>query len=190
MTRGQWTRWVLMLVVGIMLSTAPGQAQTCSTHEQCDDGIACTDDRCGVLGTCQNVPIDSICDDGSWCNGTETCSATTGCQAAENTPCLGEACSDETRLCTTKGANEALWQQAWGQIPNRPKDGMILLQAIDTLATGTWQVEAHLDQAGLVGGGSFVESDGMRVPLFNEVGTTGSGTPYTLDAAWVAGVLT
>ncbi len=37
-----------------------------------DDGIACTTDSCSG-GVASNVPNDSVCDDGQWCTGDESC---------------------------------------------------------------------------------------------------------------------
>ena len=46
------------------------------TPVNCDDGFPCTDDSCNEeVNECQNVPNDSFCDDGLWCNGAETCGA-------------------------------------------------------------------------------------------------------------------
>jgi hypothetical protein len=44
----------------------------------CDDGISCTFDYCDN-GICVYLPDDSLCDDGIFCNGQETCSPVSGC---------------------------------------------------------------------------------------------------------------
>jgi hypothetical protein len=41
---------------------------------------------------------DEDCDDGDFCNGNETCSATLGCQAGSD-PCLGNYCDEATDTC-------------------------------------------------------------------------------------------
>ena len=48
----------------------------------CDDGIGCTADSCNEgTDSCDNVTNDAVCDDGAFCNGSETCSAVVGCEA-------------------------------------------------------------------------------------------------------------
>ncbi|HJK92807.1 MAG TPA: hypothetical protein RMH85_08570 [Polyangiaceae bacterium LLY-WYZ-15_(1-7)] len=52
----------------------------------CDDGVACTEDRC-VAGSCENVPNDALCDDGEPCTD-DVCRAASGCQTVANdAPC-------------------------------------------------------------------------------------------------------
>jgi hypothetical protein len=65
----------------------------------CDDGIACTVDSSGPDDQCSNIPDDRLCDDGLFCNGTETCDPSSGCRPA-NDPCdtPGE-CDEETDEC-------------------------------------------------------------------------------------------
>ncbi len=67
----------------------------------CDDGKRCTIDSCDIRYGCQHEPDDSICDDGIYSNGVETCSATTGCQ--NNTPPTlsdGFSCTFDLRVET------------------------------------------------------------------------------------------
>jgi hypothetical protein len=46
-----------------------------------DDGLACTIAECNAsTGQCEQIPDDSICDDGVHCNGVETCDSEGGCQ--------------------------------------------------------------------------------------------------------------
>ncbi|MHC4064781.1 MAG: hypothetical protein ACYSUI_09810, partial [Planctomycetota bacterium] len=46
------------------------------TPVDCDDGVGCTDDSCNeTTDTCDNLANDGNCDDGLYCNGTETCDA-------------------------------------------------------------------------------------------------------------------
>jgi cysteine-rich repeat protein len=64
----------------------------------CDDGVACTVDGCDeAVGACRNDPDDAACDDGLFCNGTETCNATLDCQAGAPVDCDdGDICTDDT----------------------------------------------------------------------------------------------
>jgi len=65
----------------------------------CDDGIACTIDSSGLDGQCVNIPDDSLCDDGLFCNGTETCDPLSGCQAGSDFCKPQEECEEETDEC-------------------------------------------------------------------------------------------
>lgn len=71
----------------------------CTTHAQCDDGVACTVDRC-VSGHCSNDRStcgcfsNSDCDDGNFCNGFETC-VSNACVPGTS---WGAACSQATLL--------------------------------------------------------------------------------------------
>jgi hypothetical protein len=97
---------------------------TCSTPEDCDDGVECNgDEMCtgahmcvgvadlandtpcsGGDGTCQDgvcVPdsctMDEECDDGNECNGVETCAGLAGCMAGSAMDCGdGNSCSTDT----------------------------------------------------------------------------------------------
>lgn len=49
----------------------------CTTNAQCNDGRFCTVDQC-VANNCICVPTDSLCSDGSFCNGFDHCNPATG----------------------------------------------------------------------------------------------------------------
>jgi hypothetical protein len=64
----------------------------------CDDGLTCTSDACDdATDTCRNEPCDSLCDDGSFCNGVERCDAGLGCTSGPAACTLGLGC--ETSSC-------------------------------------------------------------------------------------------
>jgi cysteine-rich repeat protein len=74
---------------------------TGGVQRDCGDGVSCTVDTCDEAGdTCVNTPDDAICDDGVFCNGTETCSATLDCQAGTPVDC------DDGEICTDDSCNE------------------------------------------------------------------------------------
>jgi hypothetical protein len=82
-------------------------AETCSatlgcqagTAVICNDGVACTTDACTEPGgTCGYTPNNAACDDGLFCNGSETCNATLGCQAGSD-PCPGLTCDETNNVC-------------------------------------------------------------------------------------------
>jgi len=69
------------------------------TPPDCDDGVGCTIDSCNeTTDSCDNTPDDSICDDGLFCSGVETCDAVADCQAGSD-PCAGDTCDDTTDSC-------------------------------------------------------------------------------------------
>lgn len=71
-------------------NTAPvdtGVVTRCTGAAECDDGIACTDDTCGMDGMCAHAPVNARCDDGRFCNGVETCSAMVGCSTGTAPVC-------------------------------------------------------------------------------------------------------
>jgi hypothetical protein len=72
----------------------------CIFDEQCDDGIACTDNVCGDEGRCVYVPSEGFCpSDGVFCNGPEICHVDLGCVASGN-PCADpDACNEDESRC-------------------------------------------------------------------------------------------
>ena len=84
-----------------------GGAEPCVDQSQCNDHIDCTGDSCDPkLGRCVHTPDDSACDDGVYCDGTETCSATLGCQpgpvvsCSDGSSCQIDTCVEATHGCT------------------------------------------------------------------------------------------
>ncbi|MBN1609788.1 MAG: S8 family serine peptidase [Polyangiaceae bacterium] len=73
-----------------------------SATPACDDGIDCTADLCDEeLDSCDHEADDSLCDNGAYCDGLETCNASTGCAAG--TPVT---CDDDGVTCTLEECNE------------------------------------------------------------------------------------
>ncbi len=69
------------------------------TAVNCNDGVGCTDDSCNeATNSCDNVVNDANCDNGLFCDGSETCNAVSDCQAGSN-PCFGQACDEGTNTC-------------------------------------------------------------------------------------------
>jgi hypothetical protein len=66
----------------------------------CDDGAECSTDICiEELFSCEWTPQDALCDDGLFCNGSETCAAFAGCIIGAP-PCGGnESCNEELNQC-------------------------------------------------------------------------------------------
>jgi subtilisin family serine protease len=96
-------------------------AETCSggtcqsgTAVSCDDGVACTDDSCNEgTDSCDNTANDGNCDDGQYCNGSETCHATLDCQSGTAVNC------DDGVACTDDSCNEGT-----DSCDNTPNDGL------------------------------------------------------------------
>jgi len=70
-----------------------------------DDGNVCTDNECDGLGACVGVPNTVPCDDGSYCNGADTCSGGT-CSVHVGDPCAGgpecaDTCDEVNDSCNT-----------------------------------------------------------------------------------------
>ncbi|MFW5921179.1 MAG: putative metal-binding motif-containing protein, partial [Polyangiales bacterium] len=73
------------------------------TPPTCDDGVRCTVDTCDPDVGCTHTPEDGFCDDGNFCNGEETCSAT-GCQPGIPPECDdGDDCTDDSCAGTAPG---------------------------------------------------------------------------------------
>jgi hypothetical protein len=65
----------------------------------CSDGVVCTTDSCNEgTDVCDSTPVDAACDDGQFCDGAETCSATLDCQLGAD-PCPGQGCNEATDQC-------------------------------------------------------------------------------------------
>lgn len=73
-------------------------------HGDClvDDGVACTRDRCDRVLGCVHETENSLCDDGLFCNGVETCTRD-GCAAISSCPpvagCISVTCDEENDRC-------------------------------------------------------------------------------------------
>jgi hypothetical protein len=78
----------------------------CVDDAQCDDAIACTYDSCDKsAGRCLNVPDDTQCQDGAYCNGQEKCVPGHGCEPGpvvscdNGNACLLARCDEPTQSC-------------------------------------------------------------------------------------------
>ena len=78
----------------------------CLEDRQCNDGVDCTFDTCNLaLRRCQNVPDDSRCQNGIFCDGIETCDTSLGCRRGQTTTCNDDSictidrCIEDTKTC-------------------------------------------------------------------------------------------
>jgi hypothetical protein len=68
----------------------------------CEDGVACTQDICTEeTFSCESVPVSALCDDGLFCDGTETCDPFLGCLAGQ-APCAGQSCNEAQNQCAAE----------------------------------------------------------------------------------------
>ncbi len=80
----------------------------CSQHagDPCPDNVSCTVNACDEdAGTCNSTPEDSLCDDGLFCNGSETCDLASGCQAGtspcnDGNSCTLDNCAEDSASCS------------------------------------------------------------------------------------------
>jgi cysteine-rich repeat protein len=83
------------------------------TPVNCDDSVSCTVDSCNEsTDRCDNIPTDSLCDNGFWCDGVETCDATLGCLSGTpvdcsklNGQCQAGVCNENTDKCEADYTN-------------------------------------------------------------------------------------
>jgi hypothetical protein len=75
------------------------------TPKDCADAFLCTDDSCDDTLGCVHTPKNSVCDDGDFCTGAETCSATAGCvpgtppDCSDGKACTADSCSTSEAAC-------------------------------------------------------------------------------------------
>jgi len=73
-----------------------GDHTMCGSREYCDTARGCVP----LPGDAGCIADGRACDDGLYCNGTDTCSSGT-CNAHSGDPCAGAACDETTRTCRT-----------------------------------------------------------------------------------------
>ncbi len=94
------------------VNTPIGGCQSCSVAADCDDGIPCTIDSCNA-GVCVRTTDDSVCDNGLYCDGAESCDQALGCQAAspincdDSIGCTVDSCDEGADTCV-HAANDSL----------------------------------------------------------------------------------
>jgi hypothetical protein len=91
-------------------------AGTCQagTPPNCADSVACTTDTCNeATDSCDHTPNHSACSNGLFCDGSEVCNVTLGCQAgtppncADSVACTDDSCNESTDSCNHIANNGA-----------------------------------------------------------------------------------
>jgi carboxypeptidase T len=87
----------------------------------CDDSVSCTDDSCNEgTDSCDHTAKDSLCDNGLFCDGTETCDPLLDCQSGID-PCNGQACDEDNDSCVECG--NGICEETYGEhCSNCPQD--------------------------------------------------------------------
>ncbi|HYC01549.1 MAG TPA: dockerin type I domain-containing protein [Candidatus Limnocylindrales bacterium] len=73
--------------------------------DPCIDAVACTVDTCNeILDSCTNAPNDLACNNGDFCDGTETCDSVFGCTVGEppcedDVECTVDSCDETLDMC-------------------------------------------------------------------------------------------
>ncbi len=69
----------------------------CTSNEDCDDGVDCTEEICNENGACEYLPNHTDCADDIYCNGEERCLPFAGCSPGEEVDCSdGVDCTEDT----------------------------------------------------------------------------------------------
>ncbi len=76
------------------------------TPVDCSDGVGCTVDSCNEgTGSCDNTPDNTVCDNGLFCDGAETCDVVNDCQTgspidcSDGVSCTVDSCNEGTGSC-------------------------------------------------------------------------------------------
>ena len=77
-----------------------GNCQNTPDDGLCDDSIDCTIDTCDQSNDCQHTPDDSLCDNVLFCDGVETCDASSGCLSGSDRCPPPLMCDDKNDRCT------------------------------------------------------------------------------------------
>ena len=152
-------------------SCAPG------TPVNCNDGVSCTVDSCNEnTNSCNHVAVNSLCSDGAFCNGTETCHPINDCQAG-TPPCgLGETCNETQDTCEG-GIQSVLWMSFES---NTTVPGVGTVRDEDIVSydeiTRRWKLEFDGSDVGLAGheiSGLAILPNGNLLLSFSSAGSVG-----------------
>ncbi len=90
--------------------TCADVACVAGTTPDCDDEVSCTADLCNEdTDSCDHTPNDSLCDDGLYCNGLETCDVVNDCQSGTPVDCSANDISGITSCTNDPDLNSFTW---------------------------------------------------------------------------------
>ena len=82
------------------------------TAPNCNDGVTCTVDTCNEgSNQCDHAPTNATCNDGLFCNGSETCHPVNDCQVGsppncnDGVSCTSDSCDEATDTCDNTPSN-------------------------------------------------------------------------------------
>ena len=158
-------------------------SETCSagacvagTLPNCADAIGCTTDACDESkDQCTHAANNAACNDGLWCNGTETCSVPGGCVAGQSPLCSTGTCSEASDSCVhcvddldcptgdacDQGSGTCVRPVPIDPLPIRIGDRWSYRAGIDNLAAG-WMMPEYDDAGWSVGDSGFGYGDDCR----------------------------
>lgn len=89
-----------MPICDTTLGCIAGQTSECTTSAQCDDGVSCTLDSCGVDMMCDHMALDSLCGTNQHCDAVRDCIDVHPCATAADCmdPSFWNFC-DGTPVC-------------------------------------------------------------------------------------------
>ncbi len=159
-------------------------AETCGGPNGClpgtppilDDGVDCTEDSCDEASQAiVHAPVDALCDDGLWCNGTETCDIFDDCQPGAS-PCEPPlTCNEETDEC--ESACETIIRLEPAQVSGGCDTSQLTVAVVVAQAT-----DLHKLNFAVTFDPSLIQVSGCTEgPFLGQAGTTAFGS--TVDNA-------
>ncbi|MCP3979032.1 MAG: hypothetical protein GY716_06825, partial [bacterium] len=147
------------------------------TAVDCNDGVSCTVDSCNEgTDSCDNVADDGLCDNGTFCDGAETCDAINDCQTG-TAPCTGGQTCDEVNDVCVGGSNPTIWMSFRS---NTAVPGVGTVRDEDIVSydevTGLWALEFDGSDVGLGSleiSGMAILPSGNLLLSFTAAGTVG-----------------
>lgn len=149
-----------------------------------DDSVACTDDICGG-GTCQHSANAAKCDDGVACTDNK-CDVQKGCVYTDSCP-WGHACDKTLQACLSEGGNPVELQKASADDPN-PTNAALGRHTLSSGGERTW-VLWQSDSCMSVVSGAWKVSGGASLramaldPQVAAVGQKAKPAVFTLPAS-------
>jgi len=153
------------------------------TAPSVDDGVGCTDDSCDEAGdTIVNTVDDANCDNGLFCDGSETCDAVLDCQAGGD-PCVGQICDESGDFCHGPQVDRLDENFDTDAGPFAYQDDTFRGTANPSFADGTYEGAGGQTGGGLrvIVGANSTNMSGGWVANFD---TTGTASPVDIEVSF------